>query len=189
LPKKEQDPGKVTLPVAIGTIHVGKELFDLGSSINLMPLSVAKRVSDLCIKRTRMTLQLADKSYTKPLGITKDVLVKVDKFVFPVDFVVMDIDEDDDVPVLLGRSFMQTTPMMIDLDDNIMKVRVDVEEVNFNIHEAIKHSKDKGTCFKMDATKEVIMTTRKQFHNQTPLESALTDALNIICAEEEKKIE
>jgi len=90
LPKKEQDPGRVTLPVAIGTIDVGKALLDLGSSINLMSLSIAKRVGDLCIKQTRMTLQLADKSFAKPLGMAKDVLVKVDKFVFPADFVVMD---------------------------------------------------------------------------------------------------
>jgi len=58
-----------------------------------------------------------------------------------------------------------------------------------NIREAIKHSKDKGVCFKMDATEEVIMTTRKQFHNRTPLESALTDAFNIIGAEEAREIE
>jgi len=106
LPKKEQDPGRVTLPVATGTNNVGKAPVDLGSSINLMPLSVAKRVGELCIKRTRMTLQLADKSLAKPLGMAEDVLVKVDKFVFPADFVVMDIEEDEDVPLLLGRNFM-----------------------------------------------------------------------------------
>jgi len=189
LPKKEQDPGRVTLPVAIGTINVSKALLDLGLSINLMTLSVAKRVGDLCIKRTRMTLQLADKSLAKPLGMAEDVLVKVDKFVFPTDFVVMDIEDDEALPLLLGRNFMQMARMMIDLDDNIMKVKVDNEEVTFNIREAIKHSKDKGACFKMDVTEEVIMTTRKQFHNRTPLESALTDALNTIGAEEARDIE
>ena len=122
-----------------------------------------------------MTLQLADKSFAKPLGMAVDVLVKVDKFVFPADFVVMDIEEDDDVPLLMGRNFMQAARMMIDLNDNIMKVKVDNEEVTFNIREAIKHSKDKGACFKMDATEEVIMTTRKQFHNQIPLESTYFD--------------
>jgi len=132
---------------------------DLGSSINLIPLSVVRRIGDLDIKRTRITLQLADKSYAKPLGIAEDVLVKVDKFIFPVDFMVMDIKEDDDVPLLLGRNFMQMARMMIDLDDGVMKVRLDDEEVNFNIREAMKHSNDKGTCFKMDATEEIIMHT------------------------------
>ena len=189
LPKKEQDPGRVTLPVAIGTTHVGKALLDLGSSINLMPLSVAKRVGDLCIKRTRMMLQLADKSFAKPLGMAEDVLVKVDKFIFPADFVVMDVEEDEDVPILMGRNFMQTARMMIDLDDNIMKVKVNDEEVTFNIREALKYSKDKGACFKMDATEEVILTTRKQMHNRTPLESALVDALNAIDEDEASAIE
>lgn len=189
LPKKEQDPGRVTLPVAIGTSTVGKALLDLGSSINLMPLSVAKRVGDLCIKRTKMTLQLADKSFATPLGIAEDVLVKVDKFVFPADFVVMDIEEDEDVPLLLGRNFMQTARMMIDLDDNIMKIKVDNEEVTINIREAMKYTTDKGACFKLDATDKVIMTTRKQIHKRTPLESVLTDALNTISAEEAKDIE
>jgi len=144
LPKKEQDPGRVILPVAIGTTNVGQALLDLGSSINLMPLSVVKRVGDLCIKRTRMTLQLADKSLAKPLGMAEDVLVKVDKFVFPTDFVVMDIKEDEDVPIFMGRNFMQTARMMIDLDDNIMKVKVDNEEVTFNIRETIKALKRQG---------------------------------------------
>jgi hypothetical protein len=189
LPKKEQDPGRVTLPVAIGTTNVGKALLDLGSSINLMPLSVAKRVGNLCIKRTRMKLQLADKSFATPLGMAEDVLVKVDKFVFPEDFVVMDLEEDEDVPLLMGRNFMQTARMMIDLDDNIMKVKVNDEEVTFNIREALKHSKDKGACFKMDATEEVILTTRKQLHKRTPLESVLMDALNAIDEDEAREIE
>ena len=114
LPKKEQDLGRVSLPVAIGTIDVRKALLDLGSIINLTSLSVAKRVGDLCIKRTRMTLQLADKSFAKPLGMAVDVLVKVDKFVFPTDFVVMDIEDDEALPLLLGRNFMQMARMMID---------------------------------------------------------------------------
>ena len=189
LPKKERDPGRVTLPVAIGTVNVGKALIDLGSSINLIPYSVVKRVGGLDLKLTRMTLQLADKSVARPMGIAEDVLVKVDKFVFPVDFVVMDIEEDDDVPLILGRAFMLAARMMIDYDDGLMKVRLDDEEINFNLHNAMKHSKDKGACFKVDATDEVIMDTRKQLHKPTALERVLTDALNVLSAEEEKEIE
>jgi len=136
-----------------------------------------------------MTLQLEDKPVTWPMGITEDVLVKVDKFVFPVDFVVMDIEEDDDVPLILGRTFMLTARMMIDYDDGLMKVRLDNEEINFNINKAMKHSKYKGTCFKLDATEEVIMDTRKQLHKPTTLERVLTDTLNVVSAEEEKEIE
>jgi len=189
LPKKEKDLGRWTLSVAIGNVNVGKALIDLGSSINLIPYSVVKRVGGLYMKLTRMTLQLADKSVARPMGIVEDVLVKVDKFVFPVDFVVMDIEEDDDVPLILGRTFMLAAWMMIDYDDGLMKVRLDDEEINFNLHSAMKHSKDKGACLKVDAMDEVIMDTRKQLHKPTTLERVLTDALSVLSAEEEKVIE
>jgi len=189
LPKKEKDPVRVTLPVAIGKVNVGKALIDLGSSINLIPYLVVKQVGGLDMKLNRMTLQLADKSVARPMGITKDVLVKVDKFVFPVDFVVMYIEEDDDVPLILGRTFMFAARMMIDYDDGLMTVRLDDEEINFNLHSAMKHSKDKGACLKVDAMDEVIMNTRKQLHKPTTLERVLTDALSVLSAEEEKEIE
>jgi len=189
LPKKEKDPVRVTLPVAIGKVNVGKALIDLGSSINLIPYLVVKQVGGLDMKLNRMTLQLADKSVARPMGITKDVLVKVDKFVFPVDFVVMYIEEDDDVPLILGRTFMFSARMMIDYDDGLMTVRLDDEEINFNLHSAMKHSKDKGACLKVDAMDEVIMNTRKQLHKPTTLERVLTDALSVLSAEEEKEIE
>ena len=177
------------MSVAIGNINVGKALIDLGLSINLIPYSVVKRVGGLDMKLTRMTLQLADKSVTRPMGIAEDVLVRVDKFVFPLDFVVMDIEEDDYVPLILGRKFMLAARMMIDYDDGLMKLRLDNEEINFNINDAMKHSKDKGACFKVDAMEEVIMDTRKQLHQPTALERVLTDALNVLSAEEEKEIE
>jgi hypothetical protein len=189
LPTKEKDPGRVTLPVSIGNVNVGKALIDLGSSINLIPLSVIERIGGLEIRGTRMTLQLADKSITRPSGIAEDVLVKVDKFMFPIDFVVMDIEEDDDVPLILGRSFMKTARMMIDIDDGVMKVRVQDEEVSFNLWEAMKHPKEKDVCCKLDATDEAILDVRKQAHRPSPLEQALTDAFNELDPEKEDEIE
>ncbi|WJX18782.1 hypothetical protein P8452_08546 [Trifolium repens] len=189
LPTKEKDLGRVTLPVTIGNVNVGKALIDLGSSINLIPLSVVERIGGLDITRTRMTLQLADKSITHPSGIAEDVLVKVDKFMFPIDFVVMDIEEDDDVPLILGRGFMKTARMMIDIDDGVMKVRVQDEEVSFNLWEAMKHSKEKDSCFKLDATEEAILDVRKQAHSPSSLEQALTDAFEELDSDKEKEIE
>ena len=66
------------------------------------------------------------------------MLVKVDKFFFPVDFVVIDMEEDHDAPLILGRPFMKTTRMMIDIDDGLMKVRVQDEEVSFNLFEVLR---------------------------------------------------
>nr|KYP72467.1 hypothetical protein KK1_005056 [Cajanus cajan] len=105
LPQKYKDPGSFTIPVTIGTLPVGKALLDLGASINLMPLSMMRRIGDLEARPTRMTLQLANRSIKYPHGVVEDVLVKVDNFMFPVDFVVMDMEEDIEVPLILGRPF------------------------------------------------------------------------------------
>src|ERR1051325_7151044 len=154
IPKKESDPGRVTLPVTIGDVYVGKGLIDLGSSINLIPLSIVKRLGEIELKSTKMTLQLADKSITRPHGVALDLLVKVDKFFFPVEFVVIKMEEDVDAPLILGRPFMKTARMMIDIDDGLMKVRVQDEEICFNLFEAMKHPMDKKDCFKIDVIEE-----------------------------------
>lgn len=118
-----------------------------------------------------MTLQLANTSITRPSRIVEDVLVNMDKFLFPVDFVVMDIEDDDDVPLILGRPFLKTERMMIDIDNGLIKVWVLDKEVSFKLFEAMKHSKDKGVSFKkIDAIDEAIMDVWKQVHISTPLD-------------------
>lgn len=71
----------------------------------------------------------------------------MDKFLFPIDFVVINMEGDDDASLILGRPFMKTARMMIDIDDGVMKLRVQVEEFCFNLFEAMKHSKDKSDYF------------------------------------------
>jgi len=122
LPQKSKDPGSFTLPVIIRNFTVAKALLDLGASINLMPLSMLKKIGDVEIFPTRMTLQLADRSIKYPHRIVEDLLVKVDKFYFPVDFVIMDIEEDVEVPLILGRPFLKTAKIMIDVDEGKLKV-------------------------------------------------------------------
>nr|GEV83348.1 RNA-directed DNA polymerase, eukaryota [Tanacetum cinerariifolium] len=90
-------------------------LADLGASINLMPYSVWKRLSLSDLTPTCMTLELADRSITSPVGIAKDVYVKVGSFHFPADFVVVDFDADPRVPLILGRSFLKTGKALIDM--------------------------------------------------------------------------
>ncbi|XP_020209003.1 uncharacterized protein LOC109793934 [Cajanus cajan] len=122
LPQKSRDLGSFTLPVTIGDLSVGKALLDLGDSINLMPLSMLQRIADVEVRPTRMTLQLDDRSFKYPHGIVEYLLVKVDKFLFPVDFVVMDMEEDFEVPLILGRPFMKTTKVIIDVDDGKLRL-------------------------------------------------------------------
>ena len=103
---------------------MGKALLDLGESINLMPLSMIKHIKEIQIRPTRMALQLADRTIKHPYSIIEDVLVKVDKFLFPINFMVMDMNKDNEVLLILGRPFTKTAKIMIDVDDGKLTVRV-----------------------------------------------------------------
>ncbi|XP_068486560.1 uncharacterized protein [Phaseolus vulgaris] len=150
LPQKFRDPGSFTLPVTIENLTIGKALLDLGASINLMSLSMLKKIGDVEVKPTRMTLQLVDRSIKYPHGIVEDLLVKVDKFLFPVDFVVMDIEEDVEIPLILGRPFIKTVKVIIDVDKGRLKVCAQDEQVSFNVLKAMKYSNDQKECFRLD---------------------------------------
>jgi len=189
LPQKSKDPRSFTIPVTIGALPVGKALLDLGASINLMPLSMIRRIRDLEVRPTRMTLQLADRSLKYPYGVAEDVLVKVDKFMFPVDFVIMDIEEDSEVPLILGRPLMKMAKVIIDVDDGKLKVKVQDDEVNFNVFEAMQHPKDKKQCFRMDVIDEIFLSSRKQLTKASPLEKALIGACDDLEEDEEKKVD
>ncbi|KAL5754189.1 hypothetical protein ACOSP7_022409 [Xanthoceras sorbifolium] len=102
LPPKLKDPGSFTIPCTIGKSDFGKALCDLGASINLMPHSVFRKLGLGEVKATNVTLQLADRLVKYPHGIIEDVLVKVDKFYFPVDFIILQMEEDVEVPLILG---------------------------------------------------------------------------------------
>ena len=90
LPKKEKDPGSFTIPCGIGREKF-KGLCDLGASINLMPLSIFKRLKIGEIKSSELTLIMADRSEVKLIGMVEDVLVKVEHLLFPVDFIIVDV--------------------------------------------------------------------------------------------------
>jgi len=136
-----------------------------------------------------MTLQLADRFLKYPYGVAEDVLVKVDKFIFPVDFVVMDIEEDIEVPLILGRPFMKTAKVIIDVDDGKLKVRVQDDEVNFNVFEGMQHTKDKQQCFKVDVIDETFLSARKQVTKANPLKEALAGVHDDEAAGEKRKLQ
>ena len=114
LPVKMKDPGSFTIPCTIGKYEFKKALCDSGANINLMPLSVVQRLRLGELTPTTITLQMADRLMAQPKGVLEDVLVKVGKFIFPVDFVAMKMEEDTQVPLLLGRPFLATGAALID---------------------------------------------------------------------------
>ncbi|RVW94338.1 Transposon Ty3-I Gag-Pol polyprotein [Vitis vinifera] len=125
-PVKYKDPGCPTISVNIGGTHVEKALLDLGASVNLLPYSVYKQLGLGGLKPTTMTLSLADRSVKIPRGVIEDVLVQVDKFYYPVDFVVLDTDssvkEENYVPIILGRPFLATSNAIVNCRNGVMQL-------------------------------------------------------------------
>nr|GFB44717.1 hypothetical protein [Tanacetum cinerariifolium] len=120
LPKKLGDPGKFLIPCEFLGMDECLALADLGASINLMPLSVWKELALPELTLTCMTLELADRSVSKPIGIAKDVSVKVGMFHFPADFVVVDFKPDPQVPLILGRCFLKNGRALIDVHKEVL---------------------------------------------------------------------
>ncbi|KAL5546580.1 hypothetical protein UlMin_006267 [Ulmus minor] len=149
LPQKLKDPGCFTIPCTIGDFEFDKVLCDLGASINLMPLSIFRKLGLGEVKPTTVTLQLADRSIKHPRGIIEDVLVKVDKFIFPADFIVLDMEEDREVPLILGRPFLATGRTLIDVHQGKLILRVQDEQVTFNVFEAMKFPSNVSSCFEI----------------------------------------
>ena len=144
-PEKMQVPGTFTILCTIGNFEFKKALCDLGANINLMPLSVVKRLSLRELTPTAITLQMVDKTMTQLEGVLENVLIKVGKFIFPMHFVVMDMEEDTQVPLLLGRPFLAIGAALIDVKKGELTLRVGEETIHFNLNKNLKQSECEST--------------------------------------------
>ena len=107
-----------------------------------MPLSIFRRLGLGEARPTTITLQLADRSLKHPRGVIEDVLVKVDKFIFLRNFIVLDMEEDKEIPIILGRPFLATGMSMIDVQKGELKLRAQGEEITFHVFWPTKHPDD-----------------------------------------------
>ncbi|GJZ17638.1 reverse transcriptase domain-containing protein [Tanacetum coccineum] len=139
LPEKLGDPGKFLIPCNFPGMDVCHALADLGASINLMPLSIWKKLSLPELTPTQMTLKLADRSITRPKGLAEDIFVKVGNFHFPTDFVVVDFEADPRVPLIIGRSFLRTSRALIDVYEGELVLRDGNEQITFHVNGTSKH--------------------------------------------------
>ncbi|XP_062086339.1 uncharacterized protein LOC133792447 [Humulus lupulus] len=133
LPQKLRDPGSFTIPFTIGNFHCERALCDLGASINLMPLSIF---------------------FVLDMEEVEDVLVKVDKFIFPANFIVLDMEEVEDVPIILGRPFLATSQALIDVQKGELRLKVQGDEVVFNVFKALKYHRASDSCFSLNVIEE-----------------------------------
>nr|GEZ66998.1 reverse transcriptase domain-containing protein [Tanacetum cinerariifolium] len=140
LPRKLGDPGKFLIPCKFSGMDECLALADLGASINLMPFSVWKALSLPELTPTCMTLELADRSVSKPIGIAKDVSFKVGVFHFPADFMVVDFEPDPRVPLILGRCFLKTIRALIDVHKGELTLRIGMEAITYNLDQTVRYS-------------------------------------------------
>ncbi|XP_049372562.1 uncharacterized protein LOC125837502 [Solanum verrucosum] len=124
LVQKKEDPGAFTILCTIGSMKFAKALCDLGSSINLLPLTIYKQLGLGVPKPSTMRLMMADRSVKRPVGILCDVLVKLDTFIFLADFVILECEVDFEVPIILGKLFLAAWRALVDVERGELKFRL-----------------------------------------------------------------
>nr|GEZ68588.1 reverse transcriptase domain-containing protein [Tanacetum cinerariifolium] len=138
--RKIEDPSKFLILCDFPEMAECLALANLGTIINLMPLFVWNKLSLPKLTPTLMTLELADRSISRPIGVAEDVYVKVGKFHFPVDFVVVDFDADPRVPLILRRYFLKTRRALIDVFEGELTLHVGKEAITFNLDQTLRYS-------------------------------------------------
>ncbi|XP_016195522.1 uncharacterized protein LOC107636534 [Arachis ipaensis] len=152
LPPKLKDSESFFLPCTIGNITIKRALCDLGASINLIPYSMMRKLCIEEVKPTQMSLELVDKSLVFPKGVIENLLVKVDKFIFPADFVIPDLGEEGSESIILGRPFLATARAIIDVEQGELTLRVHDESITLNVFPEAQHNEKKEKF--MEANKE-----------------------------------
>ncbi|XP_070039278.1 uncharacterized protein [Nicotiana tomentosiformis] len=154
---KLEDPGAFTIPCTIGSAEFAKALRDLGKSINLMPYLVFKTLGIGQPRPTSMRLQMAYHTMKRPLGVIEDVLVCVDKYILPTDFVILDCEVDYEVRIILGRSFLATGKALCDVEAGELTLRVGDEKVVFHVCKSMRQPNRNEVCSFVDLVTDSIV--------------------------------
>ncbi|PIN21706.1 DNA-directed DNA polymerase [Handroanthus impetiginosus] len=147
LPPKCKDPSIFSIPCKIGNVRIEKAMCDLGASINVMPFSIYSSLNVGPLKEMGVIIQLADRSVVYPEGVLEDVLVQVNELIFPADFYVLNMSEDNSpnsTQILLGKPFLRTSRTKIDVHDGTLTMEFDGEIIKFNIYDAMKYPGDES---------------------------------------------
>ncbi|GJS95844.1 zinc knuckle CX2CX4HX4C containing protein [Tanacetum coccineum] len=133
LPPKEKDTGSFILPCSIGRLDVNNTLADLGANINIMPFSMYKRLGIGKLETIKMNIELADNSKCIPKGIVRNLLIKIDKFILPIDFIILDALENFRMHVILGKPLLATAHAKVDVFRKVISLEVGNEKVIFKM--------------------------------------------------------
>ena len=187
---KYKDPGCLTISVNIGGICVEKALLDLGAIVNLLPYLMYRQLGLGELKPTSITLSLADRSIKIPKGTVEDVLIQVDKFYYPVDFVVLDTEPAaagaNYVPIILGRPFLATSNAIINCRNGFMQLTFRNMTLELNIfHLSKKHMKPEVDVLEEACIIDTILEEQAHQHGMLDiLDEELTE-----CAEKQEEVD
>ncbi|XP_070047331.1 uncharacterized protein [Nicotiana tomentosiformis] len=154
---KLEDPGAFTIPCTIGSGEFEKALCDLRASINLIPYSIFKILGIGKPRPASMRLQIADHTMKRSLDVIEDVLVHVDKFILPADFVILDCEVDYEVPIILGRPFLATGKALVNVEFGELTFRFGDEKVVFYVCKSMMQPNSKEVCSFVDLVTDVIV--------------------------------
>nr|XP_009782928.1 PREDICTED: uncharacterized protein LOC104231610 [Nicotiana sylvestris] len=157
--EKLSDPGSFTIPCTIGNFAFAKALYDLGANINLMPLVIYKRLGIVRARPTSMLPQLADRTVKRPFGILDDVLIPV----------------DEEIPIILGRPFLATGRALIDCETEELKMRLNDEEIIFNVHKSMRRPSEFANCSLIDVVDVIVQSDDEVLTIEDPLAACLTN--------------
>ncbi|XP_016178384.1 uncharacterized protein LOC107620772 [Arachis ipaensis] len=155
-PKNLKDPGSFFIPCTIGEVTIERALCDLVTNINLMPLSLMRKLQIDEVEPTKISLQLADRSIKFPLGVVENLLLKVGTFIFPANFVILDMEEDINASIILGRPFLATRSALID---------------------AMQHPSDSEDCIKIDLIDPLVQEALEEKVLNDSLEPPVEDGI------------
>ncbi|XP_015158426.1 uncharacterized protein [Solanum tuberosum] len=172
---KREDPGAFTIPCTIHMLQLAKALCDLGESINLMPYAIYKQLGLGEPKATTMRFLMVDRSIKHPIRILYDILVKVDRFIFLVDFVILDCEIDAEIPIILGRPFLDTGRALVDVESWKLNFRMNDDEVTFNICKFMKQPSNIHVVSTKDPIDEAVASVSHLMRKNEPLESVLAN--------------
>ena len=177
LPKLE-DPCSFSIPCAVGDVSISRALCDLGASVSHMPYSICKRLQVGELKPTSISIQLTDRSVKYPIGMLEDVPLQVGKFFTPCDFVVMEMEEDSQIPIILGRPFLATAGATIDVKNGRLSLHVGEEKLEFNLSKVTAPSLE-DACYRVDVIEEVVLEEMCSLNSPSdPLEGCLLGTID-----------
>ncbi|XP_015159100.1 uncharacterized protein [Solanum tuberosum] len=173
--KKKEDPRAFTIPCTIGMLKFAKALCDFGESINLMPYKIYKQLGLGEPMSTTMRILMAYRSIKHPVGILYDILLKVDQFIFPADFVILDCEIDAEIFIILGRPFLATGRALVDVESRELKFQVNEDEVTFDVCKSMKHPTDIHVVSTIDVIDESVASLSHLICISEPLEVVLAN--------------